>query len=105
MPLRSADCFDVELMTNIDVISQVDDISEKKGTTDLKMVSEAETEWAQREWTIQHVLFPSMRLFFKPPNSMAGNGTFVQVSLLLDLLNSKHNDLFNSKHNDLLEHS
>lgn len=46
------------------------------------MVSEAETEWAQREWTIQHVLIPSMRLFFKPPIFMAGNGTFVQVSLL-----------------------
>lgn len=45
-----------------------------------ELVAEAETAWAQREWSIQHVLFPSMRLFFKPPNSMATNGTFVRVS-------------------------
>ncbi|KAL2657983.1 hypothetical protein AAZV13_04G210900 [Glycine max] len=44
-----------------------------------EMFSEAETAWAQREWSIQHVLFPSMRLFFKPPASMATDGTFVQV--------------------------
>ncbi|KMZ57672.1 hypothetical protein ZOSMA_83G00490 [Zostera marina] len=62
--------------------NMIDDISEKNGTTDQKMVSEAETEWAQREWTIQHVLIPSMRLFFKPPIFMAGNGTFVQVASL-----------------------
>ncbi|KAL8231011.1 hypothetical protein R6Q57_000789 [Mikania cordata] len=45
---------------------------------DDELVSEAENAWAQREWSIQHVLFPSMRLFFKPPTSMAANGTFVQ---------------------------
>ncbi|XP_004499581.1 DNA mismatch repair protein MLH1 [Cicer arietinum] len=47
-----------------------------------ELLSEAETAWAQREWSIQHVLFPSMRLFFKPPASMASNGTFVQVASL-----------------------
>ncbi|CAL8107723.1 unnamed protein product [Prunus armeniaca] len=47
-----------------------------------ELVAEAETAWAQREWSIQHVLFPSMRLFFKPPNSMATNGTFVRVSCI-----------------------
>lgn len=47
-----------------------------------EMFSEAETAWAQREWSIQHVLFPSMRLFFKPPASMATDGTFVQVTSL-----------------------
>ncbi|XP_050375759.1 DNA mismatch repair protein MLH1 isoform X1 [Argentina anserina] len=47
-----------------------------------ELVAEAETAWAQREWSIQHVLFPSMRLFFKPPNSMATNGTFVRVASL-----------------------
>ncbi|KAK7334438.1 hypothetical protein VNO80_26195 [Phaseolus coccineus] len=47
-----------------------------------EMLSEAETAWAQREWSIQHVLFPSMRLFFKPPVSMATDGTFVQVTSL-----------------------
>ncbi|KAL5078450.1 hypothetical protein RYX36_017434 [Vicia faba] len=30
-----------------------------------ELLSEAETAWAQREWSIQHVLFPSMRLFFQ----------------------------------------
>lgn len=47
-----------------------------------ELLSEAETAWAQREWSIQHVLFPSMRLFFKPPASMATNGTFVKVSFI-----------------------
>ncbi|KAK7322366.1 hypothetical protein VNO77_25745 [Canavalia gladiata] len=47
-----------------------------------ELLSEAETAWAQREWSIQHVLFPSMRLFFKPPVSMASDGTFVQVASL-----------------------
>ncbi|XP_042987165.1 DNA mismatch repair protein MLH1 isoform X2 [Carya illinoinensis] len=47
-----------------------------------ELLSEAETVWAQREWSIQHVLFPSMRLFFKPPTSMATNGTFVRVASL-----------------------
>ncbi|XP_020236612.1 DNA mismatch repair protein MLH1 [Cajanus cajan] len=47
-----------------------------------ELLSEAETAWAQREWSIQHVLFPSMRLFFKPPVSMATDGTFVQVTSL-----------------------
>jgi hypothetical protein len=46
---------------------------------DHELLSEAETAWAQREWSIQHVLFPSIRLFFKPPTSMASNGTFVRV--------------------------
>ncbi|KAG9440244.1 hypothetical protein H6P81_020409 [Aristolochia fimbriata] len=45
---------------------------------DHALLAEAETTWAQREWTIQHVLFPSMRLFLKPPKAMATNGTFVQ---------------------------
>ncbi|KAE8733459.1 DNA mismatch repair protein MLH1 [Hibiscus syriacus] len=47
-----------------------------------ELLSEAETAWSQREWSIQHVLFPSMRLFLKPPNSMAVNGTFVRVASL-----------------------
>jgi len=46
---------------------------------DHELLAEAETAWSQREWTIQHVLFPSMRLFLKPPKSMATDGTFVQV--------------------------
>ncbi|KAK9758148.1 hypothetical protein RND81_01G210700 [Saponaria officinalis] len=47
-----------------------------------ELLAEAETAWAQREWSVQHVLFPAMRLFLKPPNSMANNGTFVQVASL-----------------------
>ncbi|XP_065039683.1 DNA mismatch repair protein MLH1 isoform X2 [Musa acuminata AAA Group] len=49
---------------------------------DQELLAEAETAWAQREWNIQHVLFPSMRLFLKPPKSMATDGTFVQVASL-----------------------
>ena len=49
---------------------------------DHELLSEAETVWAQREWSIQHILFPAIRLFLKPPTSMATNGTFVRVSYL-----------------------
>ncbi|GAA0151335.1 DNA metabolism protein [Lithospermum erythrorhizon] len=49
---------------------------------DSDLLSEAETAWAQREWSIQHILIPAMRLFLKPPSSMATNGTFVQVASL-----------------------
>ncbi|RDX97783.1 DNA mismatch repair protein MLH1, partial [Mucuna pruriens] len=54
------------------------DITDNK--VEHELLSEAETAWAQREWSIQHVLFPSMRLFFKPPVSMATDGTFVQMA-------------------------
>ncbi|KAJ4701196.1 DNA mismatch repair protein MLH1 [Melia azedarach] len=47
-----------------------------------QVLSEAEAAWAQREWSIQHVLFPAMKLFLKPPTSMATNGTFVRVASL-----------------------
>ncbi|KAL5993351.1 DNA mismatch repair protein [Asimina triloba] len=60
-----------------DVIN-LGDVNEEDKFDD-ELLSEAETAWAQREWTIQHVLFPSLRLFLKPPNVMATNGTFVQV--------------------------
>ncbi|XP_057793659.1 DNA mismatch repair protein MLH1 isoform X2 [Salvia miltiorrhiza] len=55
-----------------------DDIKE----IDQDLLLEAESAWSQREWSIQHVLFPSMRLFLKPPKSMATNGTFVKVASL-----------------------
>ncbi|KAJ0091405.1 hypothetical protein Patl1_13994 [Pistacia atlantica] len=58
-----------------------DDV-EMEDEIDHELVSEAEAAWAQREWSIQHVLFPAMRLFLKPPTSMATNGTFVQVATL-----------------------
>ncbi|CAI9764104.1 unnamed protein product [Fraxinus pennsylvanica] len=47
-----------------------------------ELLLEAENTWALREWSIQHILFPSMRLFLKPPTSMVTNGTFVQVASL-----------------------
>ncbi|RWR92654.1 DNA mismatch repair protein MLH1 isoform X2 [Cinnamomum micranthum f. kanehirae] len=63
------------------LVSQDEDmIAEDDINQDL--LAEAESAWAQREWTIQHVLFPSMRLFLKPPNVMATDGTFVQVASL-----------------------
>ncbi|KAL9382435.1 hypothetical protein Peur_025470 [Populus x canadensis] len=65
---------DKEKATDIDV--------EMEDELEHELLSEAETAWAQREWSIQHVLFPSMRLFLKPPTSMATNGTFVQVASL-----------------------
>ncbi|CAN7008782.1 hypothetical protein IGI04_011114 [Brassica rapa subsp. trilocularis] len=55
---------------------------EMESVLDQDLLSDAETAWAQREWSIQHVLFPSMRLFLKPPASMASNGTFVKVASL-----------------------
>ncbi|KAL2467588.1 DNA mismatch repair protein MLH1 [Forsythia ovata] len=54
----------------------------KENEFDNELLLEAENAWAQREWSIQHILFPSMRLFLKPPTSMATNGTFVQVASL-----------------------
>jgi DNA mismatch repair protein MLH1 len=58
------------------------DLISDENDVDQELLAEAEAAWAQREWTIQHVLFPSMRLFLKPPKSMATDGTFVQVASL-----------------------
>lgn len=59
----------------------------KEEEIDQELVLEAESAWSQREWSIQHVLFPSMRLFLKPPTLMATNGTFVKVlELRINLL-------------------
>jgi len=67
----------------------ITDCSEEQagGSDDLEsdMRAEAESAWAQREWTIQHVLFPAMKLFLKPPNHMANDGTAVQVACLENL--------------------
>ncbi|KAL8059951.1 hypothetical protein ABFX02_03G121000 [Erythranthe guttata] len=54
----------------------------KEEEIEQELLLEAESAWSQREWSIQHVLFPSMRLFLKPPTSMATNGTFVKVASL-----------------------
>lgn len=59
----------------------VDGNVEMEDNLDKDLLSDAENAWAQREWSIQHVLFPSMRLFLKPPASMASNGTFVKVTI------------------------
>ncbi|CAN6458459.1 unnamed protein product [Victoria cruziana] len=60
---------------NLKGSSQEDAINEE-------LVGVAESAWSQREWTIQHVLFPSMRLFLKPNSQMATDGTFVQIATL-----------------------
>ncbi|KAL5776365.1 hypothetical protein ACOSP7_009291 [Xanthoceras sorbifolium] len=62
--------------------NDVGDDVEMEDAVEHELLSEAENAWAQREWSIQHVLFPSMRLFLKPPSSMAANGTLVQVASL-----------------------
>lgn len=43
----------------------------------------AEAAWAARDWNIQHLMFPAMRLFLKPQKFMATDGTMVQVRALL----------------------
>ena len=60
------------------------EVNEEEDDLDHQLLAEAHTTWAQREWAIQHVLFPSMRLFLKPPKTMATDGTLVQV-LFLDI--------------------
>lgn len=52
---------------------------------DEELVGEAEKVWAQRVWTIEHVLFPALRLFLKPPKHMATDGTAIQVTCLENL--------------------
>eukprot|EP00898_Chlorokybus_atmophyticus_P001568 jgi/Chlat1/2411/Chrsp17S02666 len=42
----------------------------------------AEKEKQQREWNIEHVLLPAMRLFVKPPACMATDGSAIQVACL-----------------------
>ncbi|CAM8946674.1 unnamed protein product [Rhodiola kirilowii] len=68
--------------TSTRVGSSSKDVAIMEDVTDHELLSVAENAWAQREWSIQHVLFPAMRLFLKPPKSMATNGTFVQVASL-----------------------
>nr|CAD1824525.1 unnamed protein product [Ananas comosus var. bracteatus] len=73
-------------MKNVDKMSTDEDaqnrLTNSEEDVDYELLAEAETAGAQREWTIQHVLFPSMRLFLKPPKSLATNGTFIQVASL-----------------------
>lgn len=52
---------------------------------DEELVAEAEKVWAQRVWTIEHVLFPALKLFLKPPKHMATDGTAIQVACLENL--------------------
>ncbi|KAF3445400.1 hypothetical protein FNV43_RR10576 [Rhamnella rubrinervis] len=61
--------------------ADIGDDATMKTEIDQELLSEAETAWAQREWSIQHVLIPAMRLFLKPPTFMATNGTLVRSKL------------------------
>ncbi|XP_015576417.1 DNA mismatch repair protein MLH1 isoform X1 [Ricinus communis] len=76
---RSPKNSEVEEVTTVTVLTG--DVS-VEDEIEHELLSEAETAWAQREWSIQHVLFPSMRLFLKPQTSMATDGTFIQVASL-----------------------
>lgn len=58
---------------------------QKETNTDEDLIEEAKIKWDQREWAIQHVLFPSLKLFLKPPKEMASDGTFIQVASLENL--------------------
>lgn len=69
--------------TGTDAAIELDNESSgSEDAIDQELLAEAEVAWSQREWCIQHVLVPSMRLFLQPPKSMANNGTFVQVASL-----------------------
>ena len=46
---------------------------------DKDLIAEAEKAWDQRSWTIEHILFPALKLFLKPPRQMATDGTAIQV--------------------------
>ncbi|KGN45878.2 DNA mismatch repair protein MLH1 isoform X2 [Cucumis sativus] len=72
----------IKLSGNSDGENIGDDEVGMDNEIDHQLLSEAETIWAQREWSIQHVLFPSMKLFFKPPHSLGENGTFIRVASL-----------------------
>jgi DNA mismatch repair protein MLH1 len=49
---------------------------------DEDLIAEAEKAWDQRAWTIEHVLFPALKLFLKPSKQMATDGTAIQVKKL-----------------------
>jgi len=59
------------------------DLEEAEKVIELR--AEAQTVWAQREWTIQHILFPAMKLFLKPPNHLANDGSVIQIACLENL--------------------
>ncbi|CAM6095875.1 unnamed protein product [Calypogeia fissa] len=52
---------------------------------DPDLLAEAKTVWSKRDWTIQHVFFPAMKLFLSPPRHMANDGTVVRVAYLENL--------------------
>jgi DNA mismatch repair protein MLH1 len=57
----------------------------EEGEKVIELRAEAQTVWAQREWTIQHILFPAMKLFLKPPNHLANDGSVIQIACLENL--------------------
>ncbi|KAL2653676.1 hypothetical protein R1flu_021804 [Riccia fluitans] len=64
---------------------EVPEVSQSEKLESDELLAEAETVWAQREWTIQHVLFPAMKLFLKPPRHMAKDGSAIQIACLEQL--------------------
>ncbi|GAQ87495.1 DNA mismatch repair protein - MLH1 family [Klebsormidium nitens] len=65
--------------------------SERNGTEMCRAETEgddeaaAEAVWAARDWNVQHLMFPAMRLFLKPQKFMATDGTMVQIASLENL--------------------
>ena len=51
---------------------------------DEDLIAEAQKAWEQRSWTIEHVLFPALKLFLKPSRQMATDGTVIQVKAMLE---------------------
>eukprot|EP00884_Botryococcus_braunii_P016648 jgi/Botrbrau1/3667/Bobra.0008s0002.1 len=47
--------------------------------------SEGRKQWPTREWTIEHVVFPAMRLFLKPSRPRATDGSMILLTRLEDL--------------------
>lgn len=50
--------------------------------SDAELLADAKITWSQRDWNIQHVLFPALKSLLKPPRCMANDGTFIKVCLL-----------------------
>ncbi|BBN11049.1 DNA mismatch repair protein MLH1 [Marchantia polymorpha subsp. ruderalis] len=71
--------------TETDNLMERNEDVNSKDTESEDLLSEAQTIWAQREWTVQHVLFPAMKLFLKPPRHMAKDGSAIQVACLENL--------------------
>ena len=77
--------FEVDIASADGGQENLEAIAENMGV-DSELVAEAETLWAQRDWTIQHVFFPALKLFLKAPRQMASNGTVYSGGVLREFI-------------------